>query len=136
MNKQIKNTDLSVKLISHTVNPLKIIADSARITRDLNSSHLTDEEYFHMIYKMGHLSVMEHISLSFRIDGISRACSHQLVRFRIGTSFTQRSQRYTNESSLSIVTPKSIKENGKTLEIFEKYGLSAQDLIGGYSAAK
>jgi thymidylate synthase (FAD) len=73
-----------------------------------------------MLYKMGHLSVMEHISLSFRIDGISRACSHQLVRFRIGTSFTQRSQRYTNESLLSIITPKTIQKNEKSLEVFER----------------
>ncbi|MCK5849142.1 MAG: FAD-dependent thymidylate synthase [Caldisericia bacterium] len=120
MNKNFKNTDLTVELISNTINPLKVIADSARITRDINASHLTNEQYFHMLYKMGHLSVMEHIAFSFRISGISRACSHQLVRFRIGTSFTQRSQRYTNESSLSVITPKSIQKNKKALRVFEE----------------
>ena len=42
----------------------------------------------------GHMSVFEHISYTFLIDGISRACSHQLVRHRLA-SFTQASQRHT-----------------------------------------
>lgn len=41
----------------------------------------------------GHLSVFEHASATWRIDGISRACSHQLVRHRVA-SYSQRSQRY------------------------------------------
>ena len=32
---------------------------------------------------MGHLSLIEHISFTFGIEGISRACSHQLVRHRL-----------------------------------------------------
>lgn len=42
----------------------------------------------------GHLSVFEHASVSFRVEDVSRACSHQLVRHRMA-SFTQVSQRYT-----------------------------------------
>lgn len=43
--------------------------------------------------EQGHLSVLEHVWLSFYIEGISRACSHQLVRHR-HCSFLQQSQRY------------------------------------------
>jgi len=43
----------------------------------------------------GHGSVIEHASFTFGIEGISRACSHQLVRHRIG-AFSQQSQRYVN----------------------------------------
>lgn len=44
-------------------------------------------------YKNGHLSVFEHVLVSFKIEGISRACSHQLVRHRLA-SYSQQSQRY------------------------------------------
>jgi thymidylate synthase (FAD) len=41
----------------------------------------------------GHHSALEHASFTFAIDGISRACSHQLVRHRLA-SYNQQSQRY------------------------------------------
>jgi len=44
-------------------------------------------------YKSGHMSVFEHASVTFKASGISRSCSHQLVRHRIA-SFSQESQRY------------------------------------------
>jgi thymidylate synthase (FAD) len=42
----------------------------------------------------GHQSVAEHVYFTFAIEGISRACSHQLVRHRAGIVFSQQSQRY------------------------------------------
>lgn len=45
-------------------------------------------------WRAGHTSVFEHVSITFRIEGISRACSHQLVRHRLA-SYVQESQRYT-----------------------------------------
>lgn len=45
----------------------------------------------------GHMSVFEHVNYTFLIDGISRACSHQLVRHRLA-SFTQASQRHSHQS--------------------------------------
>jgi len=48
----------------------------------------------------GHESIIEHGSATFQIEGISRTCSHQLVRHRLA-SFSQESQRYCNyEQSL------------------------------------
>jgi len=43
----------------------------------------------------GHQSIIEHASATFEISGISRACSHQLVRHRIA-SYSQESQRYVD----------------------------------------
>ena len=45
----------------------------------------------------GHESIIEHASVTFLIEGISRACSHQIVRHRIA-SFSQESQRYVDMS--------------------------------------
>lgn len=44
-------------------------------------------------YKVGHTGIFEHASVSFLVKGISRACSHQLVRHRMA-SYLQESQRY------------------------------------------
>jgi len=44
----------------------------------------------------GFPSVLEHVTFTFYVDGCSRVCSHQLVRHRL-VSFTQESQRYTEE---------------------------------------
>ena len=51
--------------------------------------------------------MFEHIYFTFKIEGISRACSHQLVRHR-HCSFTQRSQRYCSEEGFKVITPHSI----------------------------
>ena len=55
---------------------------------------------FEKAIKSGHCSILEHLPLTFLIEDISRACSHQLVRHRIA-SYSQMSQRYakvgTNE---------------------------------------
>jgi len=58
------------------------------------------------LYRNGHHSVFEHIYFTFKIEGISRACSHQLVRHR-HCSFTQRSQRYCSEDGFGYVQPNS-----------------------------
>lgn len=65
----------------------------------------------------GHHSVLEHITLTFLFDNVSRVFSHQLVRHRVA-SYTQRSQRYCDESNSSVVIPESIKNNS---EAYIKY---------------
>ena len=71
----------------------------------------------------GHESVIEHASFTFAIEGISRACSHQLVRHRMA-SYSQQSQRYVkmsgkvNENQFDFVTPESIGDQvmGRTID--------------------
>lgn len=53
---------------------------------------------------MGHESTIEHASFTFRVSGISRALTHQLVRHRIA-SYSQRSQRYCKEDGFNFVMP-------------------------------
>ena len=55
------------------------------------------EKHWNLVKKVldsGHQSVAEHVYFTFAIEGISRACSHQLVRHRAGIVFSQQSQRY------------------------------------------
>lgn len=96
---------MKVTLIQATPNPIETIAQIASICYDSDPKNplgLVKNLYFD-----GHHSVFEHIYFTFKIDGISRACSHQLVRYR-HCSFTQRSQRYCSEDGFGFVTPPSI----------------------------
>ena len=93
---------MKVTLIQATPNPVETIAQIASICYD--SDPKNPMALVKHLYKNGHDSVFEHIYFTFKIEGISRACSHQLVRHR-HCSFTQRSQRYCSEDGFEYVTP-------------------------------
>jgi len=52
----------------------------------------------------GHGSVLEHASMSFIVRDCSRIFTHELVRHRAGTAFSQNSGRYIRLDSIDIVT--------------------------------
>jgi len=52
----------------------------------------------------GHLATLRFAHATFIISGISRICSHQMVRSK-HLDFLQRSQRYCDESETSFVFP-------------------------------
>lgn len=61
----------------------------------------------------GHTSVVEHVSVTFRIEGISRSCLAQLTRHRMA-SFSVMSQRYsTIEGDDWYVMPQSFTDKGE-----------------------
>ena len=93
---------MQVTLIQQTPNPIETISKIASICYD--SDPKDPMKLVKHLYLNGHHSVFEHIYFTFKIEGISRACSHQLVRHRM-CSFTQRSQRYCAEDEFSFVTP-------------------------------
>jgi len=73
----------------------------------------------------GHESIVEHAHATFEISGISRACSHQLVRHRLA-SYSQESQRYVNMSDPEWALPSAIAENPEAKEIWEVFAGEAQ----------
>jgi len=68
----------------------------------------------------GHESLIEHASATFEICGISRACSHQLVRHRIA-SYSQESQRYVSMDDPEWVLPPSIAQDESARAIWERF---------------
>ena len=67
----------------------------------------------------GHESLIEHASATFEISGISRSCSHQLVRHRLA-SFSQESQRYVDLSDPEWVLPPAILENPQARALWDE----------------
>ena len=70
-----------------------------------------------MLINMGHESPLEHVSFTFAVEGISRACSHQLVRHRIA-SYSQQSQRYVKLDQFEYIIPKEIEAIDEAKEVF------------------
>jgi thymidylate synthase (FAD) len=75
-----------------------------------SSAEMKPEEYLRKIVKNGHMSIIEHNVFVFYISGISRSCSHQLVRKRIA-SFSQQSQRYVSAENFEYVVPNSVEKS-------------------------
>jgi len=120
---------MKVKLINHTKNPENIVAKSARLCYSaMDIEDLTEiltpasvKTLVEKIIKLGHYSVLEHVSFTFAIEGISRVTTHQMVRHRMA-SFSQQSQRYVKikKEEFPYVIPKSIEKNKKILKIYKE----------------
>ena len=68
-------------------------------------SSRTNKEYIDNLILQGHESVLEHAAFTLLADGISRALSHQLVRHRVGFSYSQLSQQYHDEREAGFAIP-------------------------------
>ena len=117
---------MEVKLISYTPQPIKTIYAAARTCysahtpQSILASLPSETEMKRLIKKVvshGHTSILEHVTFSFSISGLSRACSHQLVRHRIA-SYSQQSQRHV-KSRGNYVIPPSVRKRKKTHLLFE-----------------
>ena len=92
---------MHVEIVEHTPNPERVVAMAARqcysagFVMDFTSTPEQDATLLRRVIGSGHASVAEHAVFTFAIEGVSRALSHQLVRFRMA-SFSQQSQRYTS----------------------------------------
>lgn len=106
-------------MLSITPNAEKLIESAARTSyKSFNKQgEGTEKVLIRKLIKLGHLSVLEHAYATFRISGVSRALTHQLVRHRL-CSYTQRSQRYVDESGFGYVEPESIKSNPEAHALF------------------
>lgn len=79
----------------------------------------TNASYIANLIGAGHESVLEHAVWTFVLTGISRACSHQLVRHRAGFAFSQLSQQYHAEMSAVFVRPPEIAPDSAAGLIWE-----------------
>jgi len=117
----MNETKLNVVLLAYPPNPEKIITHAARTCYSADTIADLEKkveigaekrlDFIKILIESGHLSPIEHASYTFGIEGISRACSHQLVRHRLA-SYSQKSQRYFNEIQFEYIVPETIKNAG------------------------
>lgn len=90
--------------VTHTSNenPLSIVEQAASVC--YNSKPTATYKIAKACKENMHLSVLEHISFTFHVEGVSRALLAQLTRHRI-SSFSVQSQRYVSMDNFSYVNP-------------------------------
>lgn len=117
---------LKVILLRHTPEPEAIVAMAAKLCyspTDITSlkgkiDKKDQKKFVEKLVAMGHMTPIEHPSFTFAIEGISRACSHQLVRHRVA-SYSQQSQRYVSEETgFDYIIPPVIKEDKELKKAF------------------
>lgn len=115
-----------VSLLQYTPNPERVVATAAKLCYTpsciSNLQNISEQSIRNLIQKImeaKHLSVLEHVSFTFGIEGVSRALTHQLVRHRLA-SYSQQSQRYVahNSSSFDVIIPPSIRSVSKADDVF------------------
>ena len=74
-------------------------------------SRKSNDEYIANLIEHGHESVLEHVSWTLILTGVSRAFTHQLVRHRVGFSFSQLSQQYHTEEAARFIEPSSVSSD-------------------------
>ncbi|AOS62682.1 thymidylate synthase (FAD) [Actinoalloteichus hymeniacidonis] len=97
--------------------------------RKPNPATATNEGYLRHILEVGHLSVLEHGSVSFYLTGISRSLTHELIRHR-HFSYSQLSQRYVPERDAAMVAPDVIAEDP---ELHERFLAAAEASVAAYN---
>jgi len=116
---------MRVTLITHTPNPEKIIAASARLCYSNseidellnNLDAKKSAELVSRLIKMGHESTIEHITFTFGLEGVSRSFLAQITRHRMA-SFSVQSQRYVRSDNFQFVIPPEIESSPEAKHIY------------------
>lgn len=120
--------ELKVTLLQFTPLPERAVASAGRLcyapvsAAELKDA-MSDDDVRRLVrglVRSGHMSALEHASFTFAVDGISRACSHQLVRHRVA-SYSQQSQRYVRFGAEGgFVVPPHIEASPEAAAVFRE----------------
>ncbi|WP_016699494.1 FAD-dependent thymidylate synthase [Actinoalloteichus spitiensis] len=97
--------------------------------RKPNPATATNAGYLRHILEVGHLSVLEHGTVSFYFTGVSRSLTHELIRHR-HFSYSQLSQRYVPERKAAMVEPDVIAEDP---ELHARFQAAAEASVAAYN---
>ena len=84
-----------------------------------NPRTATNAGYLRHVLEVGHTSLFEHATCTFYITGISRSCTHELIRHR-HFSYSQLSQRFVPEHDANVVPPPAIRGDAELEALFQE----------------
>lgn len=94
-----------------------------------NPATASNAGYLRHILEVGHLSVLEHGTVTFYLTGVSRSLTHELIRHR-HFSFSQLSQRYVPERDAAMVEPAAIAEDP---ELHKRFVAATEASVRAYT---
>lgn len=103
---------MQVTLVDHTDNPEEKIAQYASICYDSSTTPEANAKRIKKLMDVKHLATLRFAYATFKIEGISRSCSHQLVRHP-HLSYLQESQRYVKMGQAAFVYPENATDAQK-----------------------
>ena len=126
---------MKVTLLSHTLDGATLCGQAAAVC----TASGNPGKSLRAALASGHDSVLEHVSFTFRIEGLSRAALAQLTRHRLA-SFDVESQRYVRLEDVRMVMPDSIARSeflheaedllNKSMDLYKRMvaaGIPAED---------
>lgn len=116
---------IEVSILTYTPSPELMVAVAARACIEDDSPHalrdrLSAEDVRRLVTTVivkGHHSVLEHVTFTIAVSGVSRVLTHQLVRHRMA-SYSQLSQQRSDASDLAYAVPPEIRREP---ELRERY---------------
>ena len=119
---------MKATVLAATVNPMDVIGIAAGMCY---GKPTPSPERVRRCAKAGHMSVFEHASATFKIEGISRACLAQLTRHRIA-SYSVTSQRYceVGGGDWCVIPPGIVGTDAES-----RFRAQASDAMWSYQAA-
>jgi thymidylate synthase (FAD) len=100
---------MQVTLLDHTTDPEARIGSMAAICYDANTEREASIRRAAHCKDSGHLATLRFAYATFNVSGISRVCSHQIVRMA-HAGILQRSQRYVKETNVEFVVPECVRD--------------------------
>lgn len=88
----------------------KLVEFKGRLCYDSFGKGRPSAAFHDNLYESGHGSVYEHPNFSFVVEDVSRTYTHEMVRHRAGFAYSQRSQRFVDESESEFVRPAEITD--------------------------
>lgn len=119
-----------VKLLDHTANPERVIAEAASICYGSATDDAACTKRIQNLMRLHHYATLRFASATFHVSDISISCARQIVRFahkgvgddslEMDVSVLEKSMRYTIAENKRIVSPTTAKWDGRLNELHEK----------------
>lgn len=140
------DAETDAELLTEIAGRLCYLAFGTELNPNVTRVRKGNSKYIGNILNVKHGSVLEHGTMNFAILGCTPVFTHELVRHRVGTAFSQRSGRFVRLDSISARWPKAFDaENGLVnegqqeklrsmaaglLNEMEKFQIEASELLG------
>ncbi len=104
------------------------------LNRNVTRIRTDQREYFGNLLRSLHGSVLEHANYSFAFHNVSRVFTHELVRHRAGSAFSQESLRYVRLTDIGFRVPPALEpvrdQVVSLVEQLEEFQVTAAETLG------